>query len=491
MRNINVNINDEKGKLNRFFSKCIGAGRAGELLRFPVMAQLERARRECGFEYIRFHGLFHEEMNVVRRNGCGKLEFCFAYADMLFDKLLSIGVRPVCELGLMPDIMASEEKYVFWWKMNVSMPRDMGEWEALIGAFVRHVTERYGEEEIKKWYFEIWNEPNHPGFFTEYKNKEAYFKLYDAAARAIKGVNREYRVGGPASAGMVWVDETMEHCRENGVPLDFITSHTYGVRGDFDPDGNAITVMRELDKVANEVRVYGEKCHKNGLPFIVTEWSPSYSSTDPVHDHYFCAAYLLNTLKRSEGFAEMLSYWVVSDIFEEVAPPTEPFHGGFGLMTMQAVPKPIYHAYTFLASLGETELECNDENAYVCKNGRGVQILAWNIVLPGKVENKKYFSGEISNGAAESVSVSVGGFSAGKTYAVCRKTIGNGAGDPWLAYKSGKYGTLEKLGEAEMLSDASKPREERFFVTADERGVLAFTLEQNENQVDFAEIYFI
>jgi xylan 1,4-beta-xylosidase len=155
MRNINTSISKEKGKLDRFFSACIGAGRAGELLRFSVMAQLERAQRECPFRYIRFHGLFHEEMNVVRRNEAGELEFSFAYTDMLFDKLLSIGLRPVCELGLMPKVMASEEKTVFLWEMNVSMPRDMREWEALVSAFVRHVTVRYGEDEVKKWYFEV------------------------------------------------------------------------------------------------------------------------------------------------------------------------------------------------------------------------------------------------------------------------------------------------------------------------------------------------
>jgi len=490
MSNINADLSREKGALDKFFSACIGAGRAGELLRFPVMEQLERVQRECPFRYIRFHGLFHEEMNVVKRNEAGGLEFSFAYVDMLFDKLLSIGLRPVCELGLMPEVLASEERYVFWWKMNISMPRDIGEWEALVRAFVRHVTERYGEAEVKKWYFEVWNEPNHKGFFTEYKNKEAYFALYDAASRAVKSVCAEYRVGGPATAGMMWIDETVEHCRECGVPLDFITSHSYGVRGDFDPEGNAITVMRELDKVANEIRVHGENCKSKGLPLIITEWSPSYSSTDPVHDHYFCAAYLLNTLKKSEGYAEMMSYWVVSDIFEEVAPPTEPFHGGFGLINMQGVPKPVYYAYEFLAQLGDVELYCGDEGAYVCKNERGVQVLAWNTTLPGKVENKKYFAGEIPCGEAESISVCIGGFCAGKAYTVRRKTIGKGTGDAWSLYKSGAYGTLEKMGEAQSLTADSAPREERFAVTADEAGRLCFTLEQRENQVDLAEIEF-
>lgn len=488
MRNINVDIRREKGELDRFFSACIGAGRAGELLRFPVMAQLERVQRECPFRYIRFHGLFHEEMNVVHRNEAGLLEFSFAYTDMLFDKLLSVGIRPVCELGLMPEVMASEEKTVFLWKMNVSMPRDMQEWEALIAAFTRHVTERYGEDEVKKWYFEVWNEPNHKSFFTEYENKEAYFKLYDAAARAVKGVCAEYRVGGPATAGMMWIDETVAHCRENGVPLDFITSHSYGVRGDFDPDGKAITVTRELDKIVNEIRVHGENCKSKGFPLIITEWSPSYSPTDPVHDHYFCATYLLNTLKKCEGYAEMMSYWVISDIFEEMARPTKAFHGGFGLINIHGVPKPVYYAYEFLAHLGGTELACDDESAYVCKNERGVQVLAWNVALPGKVENKKYFAGEIPCTEAEGIAVSVGGLEAGKAYTVKRRTIGKGTGDAWSLYKSGAYGTLEKLGEAEKLAADSAPREECFTVTADENGKVCFTLAQIENQVDLAEI---
>lgn len=490
MRYINADVSKEKGALDKFFSACIGAGRAGELMRFPVMAQLERAQRECPFRYIRFHGLFHEEMNVVRRNGVGALEFSFAYTDMLFDKLLSIGLRPVCELGLMPKAMASKEQTVFLWDMNVSMPRDMREWEALVAAFVRHVTERYGEDEVGKWYFEVWNEPNHKSFFTEYTNKEAYFALYEAAARAVKGVCDEYRVGGPATAGMMWIDETIAYCRERGVPLDFITSHSYGVRGDFDPDGNAITVTRELDKIVNEIRVHGEKCKALGLPLVITEWSPSYSPTDPVHDHYFCAPYLLNTLKKCDGYAEMMSYWVISDIFEEMARPTAAFHGGFGLINIHGVPKPVYYAYEFLSRLGGTELACGDESAYVCRGERGVQVLAWNVTLPGKVENKKYFASEISCEKAEEISVSIGGLCAGKAYTVRRRIIGKGACDPWALYKSGAYGTLERLGEAEVLIADSAPREERFTVTADEAGKVRFTLEQRENQVDLAEIEF-
>ena len=230
MRKVTLNVNDVKGKLDRYFSQCICAGRAAEIMRYVPDKQLKRIQRECPFNYIRFHGLFHDEMGVVSRNPDGTLKFHFQYIDLLFDQLLENNIRPFVELGLMPETMAKEQAYIFWWKMNKSAPKDLREWSQLIEAFVQHVTDRYGEEEIKKWYFEIWNEPNLKSFFTEYDNIDSYFAMYDAAAAAIKKINPEYKVGGPATAGCSWIRETITHCKENNVLLDFISSHGYGVK---------------------------------------------------------------------------------------------------------------------------------------------------------------------------------------------------------------------------------------------------------------------
>jgi len=109
MRIIRANVGQEKGKLNRYFCKCIGAGRAAEVMRYVAFEQLKQIQEDIHFEYIRFHGLFHEEMGVVRRGADGKLVYNFQYMDLLFDSLLSIGLRPVVELGLMPDILAFYE----------------------------------------------------------------------------------------------------------------------------------------------------------------------------------------------------------------------------------------------------------------------------------------------------------------------------------------------------------------------------------------------
>ncbi len=485
MRTISANVNNTKGKLNRFFSDCIGAGRAGEVMRHVPMQQLKKMQAECPFRYIRFHGLFHEEMNIVHREQDGTLSFCFQYVDLLFDALLENGIRPIVELGLMPDIMAQKQEYVFWWKMNKSMPKDLGEWESLIEAFVRHLTDRYGDDEIKAWYFEVWNEPNHKGFFTEYQNMDAYFELYDAAAIAVKRVNPAYRIGGPATAGMQWIGELIEHCEKNDIPLDFITSHSYGIKGDFDPDGTAIVYLPNVDKVSNEIRHHGAYCHEKGLPLIITEWSSSFSSTDSIHDSYYNAPYLLRAIKRSEGYADMFSYWVYTDIFEENGPPTKPFHGGFGLINMQSIPKPTYYAYCFLHKLGDEELVCEDEDTYACKSDKGIQILFWNIkCTPEKTDNRKYFSKDLKAPALPDANIRIEGLEPNKEYTVTRETIGYRMGDAYTAYLDMQKPISLSREETDKLIEAAKPQKTAFTANTDENGVLTFSVSQTENEAD-------
>ena len=149
MRQIKSDINAKQGKLNRYFSKCIGAGRAAEVMRHEAYKQLCTIQEECPFEYIRFHGLFHDEMAIAYRDNNGDLRFNFQYLDALFDDMLAAGIRPLVELGLMPEALASKDAHVFWWKMNTSMPKEMSEWYDLVFATVQHCSKRYGEEEVK------------------------------------------------------------------------------------------------------------------------------------------------------------------------------------------------------------------------------------------------------------------------------------------------------------------------------------------------------
>ena len=393
-RLINVSYNAVKGKTNRFYREAVGAGRAAEGLRADWQRDLALVHRECGFKYIRFHGLLHDEMGVYAEDKNGVPVYNFQYVDALFDSILNTGMKPFVEFGFMPDKLKSNEKTIFWWKGNISPPKDHDKWSALIEALVKHWTARYGEEEVKQWYFEVWNEPNLDLFFSG--TQADYFKLYERTARAVKSVSPAYRVGGPATAGRGWIGETIDFAAKNKVPLDFITTHDYGVKGiGLDENGNQKLFLDTAPEAiiggVREVRGKIDQSAMPGLPLHYTEWSASYSPRDPVHDSYVSAAYILSKLKGSEGFADSLSYWTFTDIFEENGTVPSPFHGGFGMINFQGLRKPSFYAYQFLNRLGDNELSSTDAEAWATRSPNGAQILFWNFSPPKTDESNQVF----------------------------------------------------------------------------------------------------
>ena len=419
-RIIKVDYNNSAGKMNTMFKECIGAGRANEGLRADWQQQLAMIKKECDFKYIRMHGLLIDDMAVYREDNKGNPEYNYQYVDVLFDYILSIDMKPFVELGFMPSALASGKETIFWWKGNVTPPKDYKKWGDLIRNLTQHFTERYGAEEVKTWYFEVWNEPNlTPGFWTG--TQAEYFKLYDYSTRAIKSVNPDYKVGGPGTAGAAWESEMIDFCEKNKVPIDFISTHSYGVgQGFLDEFGQSGTVLsKDNEAVSGDVlqsRKEIAASTKPNLELHYTEWSSSYTPADPIHDSYHSAAYILQKLKQVGNAANSMSYWVFTDIFEEPGPRFTPFHGGFGLLNTQGIKKPAYFSYSFLNKLGETELQNADTSSWVTKNAKGdVQVLFWDFTytLPDATNNQQYYVKDLPSKPKGTVKIEVAGLQKG------------------------------------------------------------------------------
>ncbi|MFO7619673.1 MAG: glycoside hydrolase, partial [Bacteroidales bacterium] len=141
-RIIKIDFDKPSGPLNTMFKECIGAGRANEGLRADWQQQLAMVKQECGFKYIRMHGLLTDDMGVYREDENGNPEYNYQYIDVLHDYILSIGMKPFVELGFMPAALASGDKTIFWWRGNVTPPKDYNKWEDLIRNLTQHFTER-------------------------------------------------------------------------------------------------------------------------------------------------------------------------------------------------------------------------------------------------------------------------------------------------------------------------------------------------------------
>jgi xylan 1,4-beta-xylosidase len=383
---IHVSANKTLGPVKQYWTKCVGSCHAATALRADWREQLILCHKEFGFEYVRFHGLLDDDMSVCLRNEDGQIEYSFFNVDSIFDFLLSIGMKPFVELSFMPKALASGDKTVFHYLGNITPPKSYEEWGDLIYALVSHLVERYGAEEVRTWFFEVWNEPNLDMFWAG--TMEEYFLLYQSAALAIKRADSKLAVGGPSTAINAWIPETREFCEKNNLPLDFITTHHYPTDAGF---GLGLNMEEQMARADREV------CHKTmvkaveesgPLPLYYTEWNSSPSPRDPYHDTPYCSTFIVKTVMDNLGLVECYSFWTFTDIFEECGLSSKPFHGGFGLLNIHGIPKPAYRAFQMLARLkGERlSLECVDASPYIncaaAQSGAQMTVLLSNHNVP-------------------------------------------------------------------------------------------------------------
>jgi len=436
-RRIIVNISSTAGLIDHFFDFSVGSDYPGTLIRDDSQAQLKIVADELGFRYIRFHAIFHDVLGTVRIEN-GRTTYDWAKIDQLYDDLQARHIKPFVELGFTPKALATSQSSIFYWNGNTSHPDPAG-WHDLVDAFIRHIEERYGKDEVRTWYFEVWNEPNLSGFW-EGGDQKAYFELYDLTAKSIKSIDPVLRVGGPATAGAAWVPEFLAHVKQSGAGVDFVTTHTYGVDGGFlDEEGKSDTKLSPSpDAIVGDVRRVREQISASAfpdLPLYFSEWSTSYTPRDSVHDSYISAPYILNKLKACQGEVEGMSYWTYSDLFEEPGPPTAPFQGGFGLITPEGIRKPAFFAYKYLHSLQGNSIATSDPQALLATKGGDFSAVIWDFESPNqKVSNRSFFTQVIPAHPAKPVQLQMNHLVPNSSYHLEVHRTGYHSNDAYTAY---------------------------------------------------------
>jgi xylan 1,4-beta-xylosidase len=381
---IHCNVARPGVPLPHVWEQCIGSGHAPLALRADYQAQLLRCRTELGVRHVRFHGLLSDDMGTLlcERN---ELLYQFVNADRIWDFLLSIGMRPFVELSFMPTTLASGSATVFKYRGNVTPPKDYDRWATLIQTLGEHCIAQYGAEEVRQWFFEVWNEPNLKSFWRG--RRSDYFTLYQRTAEALKSVDQGIHVGGPATASNAWITPFLDFCDANAVPVDFVSTHHYptdafGHPGD-DTEAQLAASSRSV------LRDRARKTHRQarGHPVYYTEWNTSSNSRDPLHDEPYAAAVIVKTMLEATGLVDGYSFWTFSDIFEENYFPASPFHGGFGLLNLYGVAKPSYRAFELLHALGTDLVTAwTDQHptvdAWVVRRAGGLTIMVTNHALP-------------------------------------------------------------------------------------------------------------
>lgn len=408
-KKIKIHMRQNGNLLIPYWKKLMTFGRAAEGLRQDWRNQLEEIQREIGFEYIRFHGIFCDEMMICNYDEQNNITYNWNYVDNLFDFFMKLNIKPFVGLNFMPSEIKKTNETMYWWKANISQPKDINLWVDLVKEFLKHCINRYGLKEVESWYFEVWNEPE-----LEYVywigDKKDYFEFYKETVFAIKSISKNIKIGGPSITHQAlkdgyWLEEFITYCLDNHVPLDIITLHIYPEIYSVAEENNMelmeglkenrtnfenINISQLLSMVKN---IYFDKNHtidtiNNAIERItailpkkpeihITEWSATALGRNLISDTCYTATFIARSIVQAIDTVDSIGYWTFTDIMEELKAGISPFHGGFGLINNNGIKKPGYFAYLFLSKLGR-EILIKGEDFIVTRKDDEIQILAYN-----------------------------------------------------------------------------------------------------------------
>lgn len=390
------------------WEQSFGSDRADMVLTESYLRNAETTKAATDFQYVRFHGIFADTMGILAPDAAGHINYNFRKVDAVYDSLLRRHIRPFVELSFMPSLLGSNllrrngglEPLVtlrpedpvrqitdysggtLWYRANVSPPARMAAWNDLIRAFVTHLEQRYGRDEVRQWPFEVWNEPDQ-ATWTGNPKKESYFALYDNTARTIKAVDPEVRVGGPSTGAIHWVGDFVHHVAQAHVPADFVSTHIYAN----DPP-NLLRLPKSSDNSGNTVcdatrtaRKIINQSDRPGLPLYISEFGADWDIHNGTADRSWVAPWLAETIRECDGLAPIMSYWTFSDDFEEQGVLNNELPGAYGLLTTHGIPKPAFNAFALLHHLGSRRLATRpaSADALATRTSEGkIAVAVWN-----------------------------------------------------------------------------------------------------------------
>lgn len=405
-----ISFEHSERKLRHTFKTFISVGRAKDILQKQTQDMLRDVQKNIGYRYIKFHGLFADDMMVVHRSADGKLHFHYAMIDMALDFLLSIHLKPMIQFSFMPSAMASiPDKTIFYCAMNTSPPKSMTEWNRLIADFTSHLIDRYGTKEVTSWLFTVWNEPQSGKPMFGFGEDRLFFRFYKETYQTVKQIKPEIPFGSPSflymenlGSNATWIRSFIRYTKEQDCIPDFINVHYYsdifpnGTKaGDYFGLNPSSMFPKRTDDFSlwiGSIRRIFSSMELKDLPIYMTEWNFTVSHRNLINDTCFKSCYILKNLLKNYDRLESFGYWSLTDLIEENALPEILFHGGLGMYTMNGIRKNVFYSFYFANMLKDT-LVAADDGYFITKDEQNLQIITYNYVHYGNL----FASGELFN----------------------------------------------------------------------------------------------
>jgi len=356
---ITVDGSVRQGTVPHFWSECVGTGTMEYCLKPAWQTAARIGAQEAGFKRVRGHGL------LIHWNGVDSIHvgtspnWSFTVIDKIIDTVIACGLHPIIELDFMPTSMQSNGV--------TSHPNNLTTWQNFIAALATNLESRYTVAEVRKWYWEVWNEYDYSGFWNG--SATDYYDMFNYARLGVRSVDTNIIIGGPATTGNGPLSAFLTNCPGT----KFLSNHQYG-NGPA-TSSNPLNMRNDNQTRSTLIKNSGKK-----LFSLNTEYNSSYAGSggnvdlnDISMDSHINAAFVAKSVKvlvsdcigGANLFPDVFSYWAISDCFDESsnnlnswieAHNNIPFAQIYGLVTYQGIRKAAFNCFKMLNMMGTTGL---------------------------------------------------------------------------------------------------------------------------------------
>jgi len=373
--------------------------------------------------------------NVYQVDKQGNSFYDFTLFDHILDVILKEDFIPIMHLGLMPDSLSSAPDSIPHTKGNLEKypPKDYNKWHDLIYHIVKHCVDRYGKDNVVKWKWEVWNEPDITNYWMG--SEEDFHRMYDYTAAAVKSALPDAKIGGNSvtqsiERGSPKLIRFIEHCMNGknykdgsvGAPLDFISFHLKGTNFAIQKLGNFTSkkLAVEFPKFSPAVSFINQCAETNlskiaaikgtaGIPVYITEGdidiglnittteNPAVEYRNTAYHAVFQCAFAKRMLDLAVKYpGNPIKCLVFDGLFN---PGYRIFEGQRTLFTAEEIEKPVFNAFTLMGKLGNdrVQLKLTDSNnidGVATRSGNHVQVTLYN--FNENVEDKKSVKVQLS-----------------------------------------------------------------------------------------------
>jgi len=396
--------------------------------------------------YIRVHNLLTSgdgtaalkwgSTNAYTEDAAGKPIYNWQIVDRIFDTFQQSGVKPLVEIGFMPEALSTHPVpyrhnfpngsiYTGW----AYPPKDYQKWAELVFQLTKHLRERYGDAEVKTWLWEVWNEPD----IDYWKGMpEEYFKLYDYSGDAVRRALPEAKIGGPETTGPArpkaaeFLNKFLQHCEsgrnyatgKTGAPLDFISFHPKG-SPKWQSDHVQMGIATQLNAIDQGFKIVSSFPKWRDTPIVLGESDPEgcaacSAEKNPQNGYRngpMYASYTAEAIDRTLELAAREHVNLAGIVTWAFEFEDQPYFAGFRELASNGLDKPVLNAFRMFGLLDGERLEATssaaldtdqvlrdgvrqkpDINVIATRTENAVEVLLWNyhdddLVAPAALVN--------------------------------------------------------------------------------------------------------